>query len=417
MTAYLLLLLLTLVALAWLVAASTAVRSVSRIWLRHWAEQRLSLAVPAAASALDRPQRLLIGASAAGGLLVVLAGEMLAGVRTATGWQLAWELGLLALALLVLGQLLPRAIARRWAARLVPGLVPPVQLVTAAFSPLLRGARRLVAAVAPQRGRLPRRGALSRDVEELLREGELEGIGDREEIEIITGIVLFGQKVLRDVMTPRTEIFAIDIATDPRAAARAIADSGYSRVPVYRESLDEVLGMVHVFDVLAAGAERMPVLRPVAHAPASKHVSEMLFEMLRAQRHLAMVLDEFGGTAGLVTLEDLLEELVGEINDEHDEPTALQTAAVTRADVVDAATELDELARRFGTDLPPRLRDRAHTVGGLLVQTLGRIPAVGERFRVGGLQVTVIEAERSRVLRVLVQREDSALPIDLLASR
>ncbi len=416
MTAYVLLLVLTLAALSWLVAASTAVRSVSRIWLRHWAEQRLS-APGGAVSTLERPQRLLTGASAVAGLLVVLAGEMLAGAQPSTSWQLAWELGVLALVLLLVGQLLPRAIARRWSSRLIPVLVPPVQLVTVVFAPLLRGARRVAAMAAPPRLRGPRSGAVSRDVEELLREGELEGIGDREEIEIITGIVLFGQKVLRDVMTPRTEIFAIDISTDPRRAARAIADSGYSRVPVYRESLDEILGMVHVFDVLAAGAERMPVLRPVAHAPASKRVSEMLFEMLRAQRHLAMVLDEFGGTAGLVTLEDLLEELVGEINDEHDEPASADSAAGLRASVVEATTDIDDVARRFGVELPPRLRDRAQTVGGLLVQTLGRIPAVGERFRLVGLHLTVVEAERARVLRLLVQRDDGAVPVDLLAPR
>ncbi|HET7586239.1 MAG TPA: hemolysin family protein [Gemmatimonadaceae bacterium] len=416
MTAYLVLLVLTVAALSWLVAASTAVRSVSRIWLRHWAEQRLS-AAGRAPSTLDRPQRLLTGASAAAGLLVILAGELLAGAHPTTGWRLGWELALLALVLLLLGQLAPRAVARRWSSRLIPVLVPPVHVLTLLFAPLLRGARRLAAAAAPPRLRQPRTGALTRDVEELLRDGELEGIGDREEIEIITGIVLFGQKVLRDVMTPRTEIFAIDITDDPRAAARAIADSGYSRVPVYRESLDEIVGMVHVFDVLAAAGERMPVLRPVAHAPATKRVSEMLFEMLRAQRHLTIVLDEFGGTAGLVTLEDLLEELVGEINDEHDEPTSPATDPATRAAVLDATTELEDVARRFGVELPAALHERAQTVGGLLVQTLGRIPAVGERFRLAGLEMAVVEAERSRVLRLLVQREEHAPATDLVLPR
>jgi CBS domain containing-hemolysin-like protein len=140
----------------------------------------------------------------------------------------------------------------------------------------------------------------------------------------------------------------------------------------------------------------------------------MLFEMLRAQRHMAVVLDEFGGTAGIVTLEDLLEELVGDIRDEHDEPADALAAPAPRGALVDGSADLRDVARQFGAsfaadaDAVP-----AHTVGGALARALGRIPAVGERFRLDGLELTVVEAEPTRVSRLLVQRADTAAPVDV----
>jgi putative hemolysin len=157
-------------------------------------------------------------------------------------------------------------------------------------------------------------------IQDLLREGELEGVGEREEIAIITGVVEFGEKVVRDVMTPRAEIFALPADGDPREIALGVARSGYSRVPLYRSTIDDIVGMVHAFDVLEAGGERPPAIRPVATAGADTACTDLLFQMLRARRHMAIVRDTAGRTIGLVTLEDLLEELVGDIRDEYDEP-------------------------------------------------------------------------------------------------
>jgi putative hemolysin len=157
-------------------------------------------------------------------------------------------------------------------------------------------------------------------LEDLLREGQLEGVGEANEIAIISGVVQFGQKTLGEVMTPRDVVFTLDEATPPRELARAVARSGYSRVPIHRGSIDQIVGMLHVFDVLKEeGGERLP-LRPVAFAPLSARCNEFLFTMLRGRLHLAVIQDPAGRTAGIVTLEDLLEELVGDIRDEHDEP-------------------------------------------------------------------------------------------------
>ena len=307
------LLALALVLVAALTAGGMAMRSVSRIWLRHWVEQELRGA-HAALAYLERPQRLIIASSAIVALILVLCGELLAMDHARDPRRLAIALAGFAAVVIVLGQLLPRALARRFA----PG-------IAASLSPLLEGAA-IIAMPVIAAGRLASRPFVrSTDVEhdtiqDLLREGELEGVGEPEEMEIITGVMAFGEKRIREVMIPRDEIFAIPVAASPRAIAEEFATSEFSRAPVYEGSLDRVIGMMHAFDVLKVRGERAPELRPVAIALDDTKCSELLFRMLRQSRHLAIVHDGDAHTVGLVTLEDLLEELVGDIRDEHDEP-------------------------------------------------------------------------------------------------
>jgi putative hemolysin len=216
------------------------------------------------------------------------------------------------------GQIVPRALARRWPSTIIPLTMPALRLADIITAPLLALGRAFTRAtdassVEPE---MPPRDAM----EDLLREGELEGVGAPEEIKIISGVMEFGEKTVRDVMTPRDDIFAIAEGLDPEGVAAHIADSAFSRVPVFRESLDQIVGMFHAFDVLKARAERMPALRPVAYASADTRCNDLLFRMLRARLHLAVVHDDRGRTLGIATLENLLEELVGDIRDEHDEP-------------------------------------------------------------------------------------------------
>jgi putative hemolysin len=317
-------LLVLLFIVAWLTAAGMAVRSVSRIWLRHWVERRLRGSASAALY-LERPQRLLLVSGAGVALCVFIAGMVLA--VDARGWwaRTAAYVLVAALAVLVAGQLLPRALARRWAPALVPYLLPVLRTLGVLLAPLLVIAR----AVSRRFAQEPERSAddeMRDDIEELLREGELEGVGQTDEIAIITGVVHFGEKTVADVMTPRAEVFALDAALPAAEVARRIAHAGYSRVPLYRGSLDDVVGMTHAFDVLKAAGHELPPLLPVARTPSDRRCNELLFEMLRKRLHLAIVNDAAGRTVGVVTLEDLLEELVGDIRDEHDEPAGAGTA-------------------------------------------------------------------------------------------
>jgi putative hemolysin len=307
-----------LVLVAWLTAGATAVRSVSRIWLRHWVERRLNGSATAAAY-LDRPQRLLLVAGAGVAIAVCVAGMLIAVDADADPMHVALRIAAAAIVLLVLGQLVPRAIARRWAPRLVPVLLPVLRMLDFALAPILGLARGVARLVVRAPARTPDEETRD-DIEELLREGELEGVGEKDEIAIITGVVHFGEKTIADVMTPREQVFALDASLAPEEMARRIAHAGYSRVPLYRGSLDDVVGMTHAFDVLKAGGDVAPRVRPVGRTSPDRHCNELLFEMLRKRLHLAVVADAAGATVGIVTMEDLLEELVGDIRDEHDEP-------------------------------------------------------------------------------------------------
>ena len=317
------LLALAILAVAALTAGGMAMRSVSRIWLRHWVEQQLR-GSRAALAYLERPHRLIVAASATVALILVLSGELLASDHSRDITDLAIAMVLFALGVIVLGQLLPRAIARRFAPS-VASLLSPLMEAAALIAAPVVAAGRLVSRPFETRS-LAGSDAERDTIQDLLREGELEGVGEREEMEIITGVMEFGEKAVGSVMIRRDEIFAIPSAASAREIAEEFATSAFSRVPVYAESLDTIVGMIHAFDILKMRGERTPELRPVAKTLATTPCSELLFRMLRTRTHLAIVQDAEQKTLGLVTLEDLLEELVGDIRDEHDEPASGPTS-------------------------------------------------------------------------------------------
>ena len=308
MSPFALLVLLALLAVnAWLVTAGTAIRSVSRIWLRHWAQQG-GHTVPAVSLYLSRPDQLLLAAGLGLTATTVLAGAILGG-ETDTHVGLVVALAIAGAIVLVVGQLVPRAIGRRWAKTLVPVVVPSLQAVAVLAAPLLWLARAAKAGVERPRD----------VVKDVFRDAHREGVGRVEDVAIVSSVVKFGGRMVRDVMTPRGDVFAIDVTMPPALAGEAIARAAYSRVPVYRGGFDDVVGMVHAFDVLKARpGDALPV-RPIARAAVEASLPDVMFAMLRDRVHMAVVADSSGRNLGLVTLEDLLETLVGEIEDEHDE--------------------------------------------------------------------------------------------------
>lgn len=301
-----------------LTGAATALRSVSRIWLRHWAEQALAGAGTAALY-LERPQRLLLAAGTGIAGTVFALGAVIGlhdGDRTAV---LARSLLVAVAMLLLLGQLVPRAIAKRWPSETLPLLLPVLRVVEGLSSPLATLALRVVEG---WRGTpLAEPPSAAESLEDLLREGEIEGVGAASERAIISGVVEFGAKRVRDVMTPRADIVAVERGAPPDEVARVVSQSKFSRIPVFDRTIDRVEGMLTSWDVIARPEAPLRTLRPVAIATPDEPCHALMGRMLRERRHLGIVRGADGETLGLVTLEDLVEEFVGEINDEHDDVT------------------------------------------------------------------------------------------------
>jgi putative hemolysin len=266
---------------------------------------------------------MLLAASTAVAIVAFGTGAVLGSRWATVPRTLIEQLVIAAVLVLIVGQLIPRAIGRRWATSLVPVTVPALRGLGVALAPLVSISRALARAWQTGNAPLALEVTDEREVlEDLLREGELEGVGDAGESAIISGVVEFTEKQVRDVMTPRSEVFFLDQRLTPAELAAQFARTKFSRVPITDGGIDHVAGMLHAFDVLKWNGEGRPELRKVVFAPETAVATELLFRMLRERVHLAIIQDATARTVGLVTLEDLLEELVGDIRDEHDEPGA-----------------------------------------------------------------------------------------------
>jgi putative hemolysin len=283
------------------------------------------------------------------------------------------------------------------AAYLVPRwlTLPRAQGVADRVMPLLRPWSRVLGLLLPTRT-----AKRPTDLRSIWREGAAVGLRADDELVMVGGVMAFSVRPVREVMTPRTDLVAVDEDAALEDIRQVFAQSGYSRIPVYRGTLDEIVGMLHAFDLFKLRpGDPLPV-RPVAVTPASRACGDLLLDMQRERRHLAVVLDEFGGTLGIATLEDLLEELVGEIFDEHDEEVRPEPAGGPTVFETDGNVSPEAIEERFGVALPA---GRSTTVAGLIVEWAGRIPNAGERFLVRGLELDIIEASPTRIERLIIR--------------
>ena len=234
---------------------------------------------------------------------------------------------------------------------------------------------------------------------------------DGEEHRLLRTLVDFSDRLVKEVMTPRPDIVAIRADATLAELRTTFREQGYSRMPVFKDSLDNILGVVFMKDLIASDERSDPtrvvttIMRPAYFVPESKRVSELLKEMQRRQAQMAIVVDEYGGTAGLVTVEDLLEEIVGEIRDEYDVESETVTEEGDGVFVFSGKVSVDEVRDRLGVEIE---REGFETVGGYVLSSLGRMPYVGEIVDLDGLSFEVLEVERRRVTKVRVRRRKDA---------
>lgn len=306
----------------------------------------------------------------------------------------------------------PRTIGRQHPNRVALAGAGAVRRLGRIFNPLAALLTLLGNAITPGRGL--RDGPFATEVElrELVDMAEQTGVVEHDERQMIQSVFDLSDTIAREVMVPRTEVVWIEHGKTVRQALALALRSGFSRLPVVGESADDVLGVAYLKDLArrAQDAERAratvvdDVMRPVSYIPESKPVDVLLREMQAARSHIAIVIDEYGGTAGLITIEDILEEIVGEINDEYD----VERAPIERFDDdsarVTARLSVEDLGELFDVELPDR--DDVETVGGLLAEALGRVPIPGATAVVHGLQLTAENAggRRNRIDSVFVQR-------------
>jgi len=245
------------------------------------------------------------------------------------------------------------------------------------------------------------------EIEAFIDVGKEEGLLEEGEGRLIRGVLEFGDRVVREVMTPRTAIVAVEEATTMAELRRIVVQAKHSRLPVYRGTLDEVVGLVMVRDLLEA-LERLPadaaispLIRPAHFVPETKRVADLLRELQRRRSQLAIIVDEYGGTAGLVTIEDLVEEIVGEIQDEHEPEEEALRPDPEGALLLSGGADIERVAEALGVDRP---EGEFETVGGFIFAVLGRVPRRGESFVHGDLAVEVIEADRRRIQRARIRR-------------
>ena len=310
-------------------------------------------------------------------------------------------------------QLIPRLISLRNPEKTLLALLPLVKpfyrVLTFVADPLNRRARvrrERELTVMPEADEEEDNGD---DIQALIDVGAEEGILEEEEGELIHSIIEFGDTRVSEVMTPRTEVVALPLTATVREARDIIIESKYSRLPVYRDQIDNVEGLIYVRDLLQCWPEGRedenigPLVRPVYFVPETKAVADLLKEMQKAHVQLSMVIDEYGGIAGLVTVEDILEEIVGEIEDEDTETEEI--IEIVEADEgyydVLGSTEIGKIERLFDMEIED---DDFTTIAGLVISESGYVPRPGERLNFRGLDVEVLDADDRRISRLRLRR-------------
>jgi CBS domain containing-hemolysin-like protein len=312
--------------------------------------------------------------------------------------------------------IIPHALAKYAGAAIIGrfvGLLHALRIAMLPITRIMHGIDQLAGMVAGE-SRLEDQEHINKEILSVVEEGEKEGVVDKQEREMIESVIEFRDTQVGQIMTARPDIVGLDVGASLAQVKGTIEETAHSRIPVYNGTMDQIVGIMYARDLVkhvglpAEQFDIRAVMRPAIFVPETKPLRDLLREFRAAKVHIAIVLDEYGGTAGLVSIEDILEELVGEISDEHE---AQQPAMLKKLDggtwEADARVKIDELKRVVGVNLP---EDAGYeTLGGFLSTSLGEIPEAGTAYEHSGVRYTILEAEPQRVNRVRIETSGQVL--------
>ena len=336
---------------------------------------------------------------------------------TADGLSLLIVTIVLALFTIVFAELVPKTLALSNPERFAITLSLPIDLLARALGPVIKALTGVTNAITGLLGVSVNTEAqiTAEELRLIVERGGEQGVLEAEEEQMINAVIELGSRRVHEVMVPRIAMAAIPVTATFDEAIETIVEHGHSRIPVYEDSIDEIVGILYAKDLLpylresaAPRPSLRSLLRPPVFVPESMTVDDLLHEFQRRKVHIAIVLDEYGGTAGLVTIEDILEEIVGEIQDEYDEEEPMVVRLSEDEARLDGRASVDELSELFDTQITLEDEDEYDTIGGLIYHRVGGVPSPGDQIEVDGLVLTVESTDGRRVSKVLVRRRQEA---------
>jgi putative hemolysin len=361
---------------------------------------------------LKYPDRLLTTILVGNNFVNIAASAIATSIAISYGHQMAVALaaGIMTFVILVFGEIVPKTFARSNSEKIAPKAIRFLNLLSFILAPVVKflswisgGIINLVGG----KSTTPRHVLDFQDIKLLISAGEREGIIEEEKKEMIEGIFESSTTKVSEIMTPRIDMFTIETGTPIQEALKLIREKGYSRVPVFEENMDNIVGVLYAKDFLKILAEEetkkiklKDLIREPLFTPESKKLDDLLKDFRKEKTHIAIVVDEYGGTAGLVTIEDVLEEIVGEIEDEFDRDGVLWKKEGPRIFLLDAKIEIDKANEELNLGIP---EDDFETVGGFVIDLLGKLPKKGKVFTYKNKKIEVVDADERRIKTLRIE--------------
>ncbi|MCK8824462.1 hemolysin family protein [Fuchsiella alkaliacetigena] len=389
--------------------SETALMSVNRVKIKHLAQEGNKKA-ETVDKLLDNPDRLLTTILVGNNLVNVAASA----IATALAIEIFGSTGIgiatggVTLFILIFGEITPKSFATQNSELASMAVARYIEIFSMLLTPLIKILTFITSFIIRALGGEPYRKeplVTEEEIRKFVTVGEREGVIESDEKEMINSIFDFDDTIVKEIMVPRIDIVCVEINTPINELVDIIVDKGYSRVPVYNETIDNIVGIVYAKDLLEffntdQAVDIKKIMRPVYYIPESKEVDTLLTELRKEKIHMAIILDEYGGTEGLVTIEDLLEEIVGDIQDEYDEEEKqVKTIKEQQEIIVDARAGIAEVNSALNVDLPAEDYD---TISGFILSILGYVPEQGEEITFEGLTLIIEETIQRRISKVRI---------------